>query len=93
MADLEILRYLSSKTGLGIKYLSKDEKISILLEQIKDIFPEVILKGGTAINRMYLAKSGVSRFSEDIDLDFVSNKPLDEKNLCNQEKTLRNKRF
>jgi len=79
MADPEILRYLASKTGLGLKYLSKDEKISIILEQLKDLFPEVTLKGGTALNRAYLAKLGVSRFSEDIDLDFISNKDLGEK--------------
>lgn len=79
MADPEILRYLSIKTGLGLKFLSKDEKISIALEQLRELFPEVILKGGTALNRVYLIKSGVSRFSEDIDLDFVSDKDLNEK--------------
>lgn len=79
MADPEILRYISAKTGLGLKYLSKDEKVSIVLEQLRGLFPDVILKGGTALNRVYLARSGVSRFSEDIDLDFVSDKGLDEK--------------
>jgi predicted nucleotidyltransferase component of viral defense system len=79
MADSEILRYLSIKTGLGLKFLSKDEKISIALEQLRELFPEVILKGGTALNRVYLIKSGVGRFSEDIDLDFVSDKDLNEK--------------
>lgn len=79
MADPEILRYISAKTGLGLKYLSKDEKISIALEQLRNLFPEVVLKGGTALNRVYLAKLGVSRFSEDIDLDFVSNRGLNEK--------------
>ena len=79
MADRELLRYVARKTGLGLHYLSKDEKISILLEQVREIFPEVILKGGTAINRVYLAKKNVSRFSEDIDLDFSSDKGLNEK--------------
>ena len=79
MADPEILRHISAKTGLGLKYLSKDEKVSIVLEQLRFLFPEVILKGGTALNRAYLAKLGVSRFSEDIDLDFVSDYSLDEK--------------
>jgi predicted nucleotidyltransferase component of viral defense system len=31
MADPEILRYLSAKTGLGLRYMSKDERISIAL--------------------------------------------------------------
>lgn len=79
MADPEILGYISTKTGIGLKYLSKDEKISIVLEQLRGLFPDVILKGGTALNRVYLARLGVSRFSEDIDLDFVSDKSLDEK--------------
>jgi len=79
MADIEILRYLATKTGLGLNYLSKDEKISIILEQQRDLFPEVVLKGGTVLSRVYLAKKGVSRFSEDIDLDFISDKGLNEK--------------
>ncbi len=86
MADPEILRYISTRTSLGLKYLSKDEKISIALEQLRDLFPEVILKGGTALNRVYLAKSGVSRFSEDLDLDFTSDKRLDEKIAIIKEK-------
>jgi predicted nucleotidyltransferase component of viral defense system len=79
MADIEILRFLAAKTRLGLNYLSKDERISILLEQLRDLFPEVVLKGGTALSRVYLAKMGVNRFSEDIDLDFISNKSLDDK--------------
>lgn len=79
MADIEILRYLATKTGLGLNYLSKDEKISIILEQLRDLFPDVVLKGGTALSRVYLAKMGFSRFSEDVDLDFISNKELNEK--------------
>jgi predicted nucleotidyltransferase component of viral defense system len=86
MADIEILRYLAAKTGLGLNYLSKDEKISIILEQMRDLFPDVILKGGTALSRVYLAKMGVNRFSEDVDLDFISTKALDEKISTIREK-------
>ncbi|MHC1575572.1 MAG: nucleotidyl transferase AbiEii/AbiGii toxin family protein [Candidatus Methanogasteraceae archaeon] len=89
MADPEILRYLSAKTGLGLKYLSKDERISIALEQLRDLFPDAILKGGTALSRVYLAKIGVSRFSEDIDLDFVSDATLDGKISVIKEKSRR----
>ena len=78
MVDPEILRYISVKTGLGLKYLSKDERVSIVLEQLRGLFPDGILKGGTALNRVYLARLGVSSFSEDIDLDFISDKGLDE---------------
>jgi predicted nucleotidyltransferase component of viral defense system len=79
MADPELLRYLSARTGLGVKYLSRDEKISVALEQLRDRFPQAVLKGGTALNRVFLAKSGASRFSEDIDLDFISGDPLPQK--------------
>ncbi|MFW6194467.1 MAG: nucleotidyl transferase AbiEii/AbiGii toxin family protein [Halobacteriota archaeon] len=79
MADPEILRYLAAKTGLGLKYLSKDEKISILMEQISELIPEATLKGGTALNRIHLSTLGVSRFSEDIDLDLISDLNLDQK--------------
>lgn len=79
MVDPEIIRYMSVRTGLGLKFLSKDEKLSIVMEQLRDLFPDAILKGGTALNRVYFLKSGVCRFSEYIDLDFVSDDTLDEK--------------
>ncbi len=78
--DIEIMRYLAAKTGLGLNYISKDEKLSYILSQLSGIFPEqVVLKGGTAINRVYLARTGVSRFSEDIDLDFLISGTLHER--------------
>lgn len=78
MGDPDILRLIASKTGLGLNYLSKDEKISVLLTQLNIEFPEnVFLKGGTAINRVYLRERG--RFSEDIDLDFIIQQNLSQK--------------
>lgn len=70
--DKDILKLTALKSGLGIKYVSKNEKINILLGQIDKIFKDtLILKGGTALNKVYLQKAGVDRFSEDIDLDFI----------------------
>ena len=40
---------------------------------------DVVLKGGTAFNRIYLSKLGVSRFSEDIDLDYLKEDKLNDK--------------
>ncbi|MFH0863121.1 MAG: nucleotidyl transferase AbiEii/AbiGii toxin family protein [Candidatus Altiarchaeota archaeon] len=78
--DKDILRILSLKTGLGMNYLSKEEKISALLSELSGRLPEeYVLKGGTALNRIYLQKQGVGRFSEDIDLDLVSTQTLDKK--------------
>ncbi len=71
MVDREILRLYALRTGLGLKYLSKDEMISVALKQLRPLFPDVIFKGGTALNRVYLSQSGVNRFSEDIDLDYT----------------------
>ncbi len=93
MADPEIIRYVSMRTGLGLKFLSKDAKLSIAMEQLRDLFPDVILKGGTALNRVYFLRSGVCRFSEDIDLDFVSDKSLDEKISVIKEKVEQIKGF
>jgi predicted nucleotidyltransferase component of viral defense system len=40
MVDPDILRHISVKTGLGLKYLSKDEKVSIVLEQVRGLFSD-----------------------------------------------------
>ncbi len=79
MADPQIIKHLAIKTGLGINFISKDSKITELILQVKNLFrtKEVILKGGTAINRAYLQEP--KRFSEDIDLDFVSADGLNDK--------------
>ncbi len=71
--DERMLKYTATKTGLGLNYVDKEEKISLLLSQLWEIFGEkTILKGGTAINRVYLAKIGAARFSEDVDIDYFN---------------------
>jgi hypothetical protein len=78
MMDKDILRLLSVKTGLSLNYLSKEEHLSILLENLSNtLSDQYILKGGTALNRVYLSKMGVARFSEDLDIDYVSKEPVD----------------
>ena len=80
MIDLDMLKLQAVKTGLGIKYLSKEERISILLTRLNEILPdEVVLKGGTAFSRGYLHSMQRGRFSEDIDLDYCKHKSLDDK--------------
>jgi len=81
MIDLDMLKLQAVKTGLGLKYLAKEERISILLKQLKNMFSDeiVILKGGTAFNRCYLYETHKARFSEDIDLDYFKAVSLDEK--------------
>lgn len=78
--DLTLLRIISLKTGLGLNYISKEDKISSLTLQLSKLFNEnLIMKGGTAINRVFLSKIGSARFSEDIDLDFISTEPINKK--------------
>ncbi len=60
----------------------------LLSEQLRTRFPDAVLKGGTALSRVYLAKIGVSRFSEYIDLDFVSDMALDKKISVIKEKVV-----
>ncbi|NJE26406.1 hypothetical protein E3E22_07195 [Thermococcus sp. MV5] len=71
--DERMLKYTAARMGLGLNYVDKEEKISLLLSQLWEIFGEkAILKGGTALNRVYLAKIGATRFSEDIDIDYFN---------------------
>ena len=65
--EIEELRRISAKEELSLNYIAKDEMISKVLVSLQG-FDDIILKGGTAINRVYLKNK---RFSEDIDFDLV----------------------
>lgn len=65
--DVEELRRLAAKEEISLNYIAKDEMMSKLLLGLQG-FDDIILKGGTAINRVYLKNK---RFSEDIDLDII----------------------
>jgi len=71
--NLRELRQLSAKHELSLNFIAKDLMLSKALYQLQNI-PNLILKGGTAINRIYLKKIGKMRFSDDIDFDFNSYK-------------------
>jgi len=81
MIDLDLLKLQAVKTGLGIKYLAKEERISLLLQQLHELFPKesLVLKGGTALNRGYLFATKKGRFSEDIDIDYQKHQGLNGK--------------
>ena len=80
MLDLDMLKLFAVKTGLGLKYLAKEERMSLLLVQLNELMKEdIILKGGTALNRGYLYPMNTGRFSEDIDLDYIKQESIDEK--------------
>lgn len=65
--ELDELRRISVKEELSLNFIAKDEMISRLLLNLQG-FGDIILKGGTAINRVYLKNK---RFSEDVDFDLV----------------------
>lgn len=77
--DLELrrIRRISARTGLGLKFVSKDIVLSGLLKSLESVLdPEYVLKGGTAISRSGHLSS--PRFSEDVDLDRYGGEGLKE---------------
>ena len=72
MVDADILRLSAIRAGLGLKFISKEDKISNILYQLSNWSGlDLVLKGGTALNRAYL--KDISRFSEDLDIDVIGN--------------------
>lgn len=65
--EIEELRRLAAKEELSLNYIAKDEIISKVLLELQKI-ENIILKGGTAVNRVYVKNK---RFSEDLDFDIV----------------------
>jgi len=67
------------RLGIPYQFLIKEKKLAEILGTIsQNLHEKVVLKGGTALNFVYLHK----RFSEDIDLDLYSQKnPLEKMNL------------
>lgn len=67
--ELDELRRFAAKEELSLNFIAKDEMISKALTALQG-HDDIILKGGTVINRVYLKNK---RFSEDIDLDLIFN--------------------
>jgi len=65
--ELAELRRIAAREELSLNYVAKDEMISRALFALQG-HSDLVLKGGTAINRAYLKNL---RFSEDIDFDLV----------------------
>jgi len=68
--DLRELRRLAAENELSLNFIYKDLMISKALFGLQGN-DKLILKGGTAINRIYLKDK--KRFSEDLDFDYVFN--------------------
>lgn len=65
--DVDELRRLAAKEEISLNYVAKDEMVSKVLFDLQG-FDDLILKGGTAINRVHIKNR---RFSEDIDFDLL----------------------
>ncbi len=72
--DMTNIRKLALTNELSINYILKDLEISKIFEKLENKL-NIVLKGGTGINRVYLKKEE-RRFSEDIDFDIYSNKNI-----------------
>jgi len=79
--NIEELRRIAAKEQLSLNYVAKDEMLSKVLIYLQEN-DKIILKGGTAINRVYLRNK---RLSEDIDFDFISKKNVKESLIDTKE--------
>lgn len=93
MAELDefVYKQLKVKTGLPLQYIIKEQKLfevfsQIMLHNTSTAKLDIIMKGGTALNRIYLKEN--QRFSEDIDFDYVSEEKNDTK-IENLKKLMR----
>lgn len=68
--DLDVCRVLAAKHALPLQFIVKDFCLMDVLSQLaanQVEFGNIVFKGGTALNKIYLG--GVQRFSEDLDFD------------------------
>jgi len=75
--DEKAIQSIAARTGLGLKFLSKDVFLSQMLSALESRLDErCVLKGGTAIVRAGHLDS--PRFSEDVDIDVHTIKEMRE---------------
>ncbi len=74
--DLEVCRTIAIRYGLPLQFVFKEFHLMDALSQVATYLSAnsgtgpLVLKGGTALNKVYL--QGTQRFSEDADFDLVS---------------------
>ncbi|MBI5554225.1 MAG: nucleotidyl transferase AbiEii/AbiGii toxin family protein [Elusimicrobia bacterium] len=81
---LKILERTSAQTGFPLRLLEKDYYLTIILSRINEgLSPELILKGGTCLNKIYYS---YYRLSED--LDFSLKLPQDNPSRAMRRKVI-----
>jgi predicted nucleotidyltransferase component of viral defense system len=74
MITIKEIRKKALDNGLSINYIIKDRELSKIFKKLEGKIENIILKGGTALNRVYFMEN--KRFSEDIDFDIYTNKEI-----------------
>jgi len=76
MVDLREARRAAAKIGLGLQYVLKEARVFDIWERLSPLWlstdkgkAQVVCKGGTSLNKIYLGP--LQRFSEDIDMDII----------------------
>ena len=87
MVEFREAQQAAARTGIGMQYVLKEARVFDIWSQICPIMlsdavlseAEIICKGGTSLNKIYLGD--IQRFSEDIDMDifFKDDRSKDEK--------------
>lgn len=79
--DRKFIMQISSVTGFQPDIIEKAYRLTLLLKEINNhhfLNKEIVLKGGTAINFLYLS---LPRLSVDLDFNFIGSIKKDEKDL------------
>lgn len=62
----QVILKVSSETGIEPAIIEKDYYVTLFLERLVELQPNIIFKGGTSLSKCYKI---INRFSEDIDLN------------------------
>ena len=63
----------SNETGIDPSIIEKDYYVTLFLKELSDKEPKIVFKGGTSLSKCF---NLIKRFSEDIDLNLLSDKAL-----------------
>lgn len=67
----QIILKINSETGIESGIIEKDYYVSLILQNLFDMVPNLIFKGGTSLSKCYKI---IDRFSGDIDLTMIPEK-------------------
>ncbi|MEX2725596.1 MAG: nucleotidyl transferase AbiEii/AbiGii toxin family protein [Candidatus Freyarchaeota archaeon] len=80
--NLEACRNMAVKYGLPLQFIVKEFYVFDVLSKITAQQPNIVFKGGTALNKVYLGK--LQRFSDDLDFDSGTESMGEVQRLCRE---------